>query len=456
MERAPGQPVTPRFLLSWSWQRFAWSFLEGLAVIAIALGAFLLARDLADGGGTTPPSATVDGQYEERLAANIQFFESRVAQTRDSLSDNRLVSLYLERLRLTGDTADVARAELAAMESLKVGAGTYASTIAMAQVKLAQHDFEGALQLSNAAAVLRPDATDPLAISGDAKMALGRYAEAGADYRAYLDNEPGFSAFARQATFAETNGNIPLATQFWQAAIDASATESPLDSAWALVQLGNLQATNNDLKAAGSNFEQALRVYPGYALAQAGEARVAAMRGDFDAAIEGYRAVTAKLPSPEFIAAQAEVAQRAGKPEEAQRQSALLGAIGQLFEANGVRNDLTLINFELDHAKPNAGTLAAAEAVYSERPSLAASDSYAWALYRAGRFDQARTVANETLRLGTREPLYFFHAGMIAAAQGDTTAARGFLARAIEINSNFHPLSAPEAKQTLKQLEASR
>ena len=124
MERAPGQPVTSRFLLSWSWQRFAWQILP---VVAIVLGAFLLARDLADGGGTTPPSATVDSQYEERLAANIQFFESRVAQTRDSLSYNRLVSLYLERLRLTGDTADVARAELAAIESLKVGAGTYAA-----------------------------------------------------------------------------------------------------------------------------------------------------------------------------------------------------------------------------------------------------------------------------------------------------------------------------------------
>ena len=452
MERAPGQPVTSRVSLSSNWRRIVW---QVMPVVAVALGAVLLARDLADGGGTTPPSATVDSQYQQRLAANIEFFEARVSETRDSLSYNRLVSLYLERLRLTGETADVARAELAALESLKVGAGTYASTIAVAQVKLAQHDFEGALQLSNAAAVLRPDAPDPLAISGDARMALGRYAEAREDYRLYLEQEPGFGAFARQAAFAEANGNIPLATQFWQAAIDASAIESPLDSAWALVQLGNLQATNNDLKDSSKHFERALSVYPGYALAEAGQARVAAIGGDFDKSLELYRTATAKLPSPELIVAHAEVAERAGKTDEAERQAALLGAIGQLFEANGIRNDLTLINFELDHGAA-ARALPKAEAAYRERPSLAAADTYAWALYRAGRLEEARRHADESLRLGTREPLYLFHAGMIAAAQGDTSAARDFLGRALEINSNFHPLAAPEAKQMLKRLGVSQ
>jgi tetratricopeptide (TPR) repeat protein len=452
MERATGQPVTSRVSLSWSWRRIAW---QVMPVVAVALGAVLLARDLAGGGGTTPPSATVDSQYEQRLAANIKFFESRVSETRDSLSYNRLVSLYLERLRLTGDTADVARAELAATESVRVAAGTYASTIAMAQVRLAQHDFPGALQLSNEAAALKPEANDPLAISGDAKMALGRYAEAGEDYRLYLEKEPGFGAFARQAVFAETNGNIPLATQFWHAAIDASAIESPIDSAWALVQLGNLQATNNDLTDASKQFEAALRVYPGYALAEAGQARVAAMSGEFEESLELYRKVTAKLPSPEFIVAHLEAAERAGNTQEAERQIALLGAIGQLFEANGIRNDLTLINFELDHGDP-ASALPKAEAAYRERPSLAAADTYAWALYRAGRLDEARRHADESLRLGTREPLYLFHAGMIAAAQGDSAEGRKFLARALELNPNFHPLHAPEAKRTLKRLEASR
>ena len=47
MERAPGLPATPRFF--WSWRHAGWHLLEGAAVIAIALGAFLLARDLTGG-----------------------------------------------------------------------------------------------------------------------------------------------------------------------------------------------------------------------------------------------------------------------------------------------------------------------------------------------------------------------------------------------------------------------
>lgn len=423
-----------------------------LSLAAILLGAFLLARNLRDAGGRAQPPAIVDSQYENRLAANIEFFETRVAETHDSLSYNRLVALYLERLRLTGDVSDVQRAEVAAERSLAAAPGTYASTLALAQVRLAQHDFEAALGLATEAAALRPNANEHLAISGDAKLALGRYKEAGEDYRRFLELAPGFSAFTREAVLAEAYGNLEVASQFWQVAIDASKDEAPLDSAWARVQLGNLQASTGDLKAAAESLDEALRVYPGYPLAQAGQARVAALRRDYRRAADLYAAVTARVPSPEFIAPYADVLLAKGDTAGFEQQAALIRAIGRLYEATSIRNDLTLILFELDHGNDIPAALESARTAYKARPSLAAADTYAWALYRNGDVAEARRFAEEALRLGTKDPLFLFHAGVIAKAAGDRAAALDSLQAAVRLNPEFHPVFAAEARRALEEL----
>ncbi len=453
MERVPGRPLSSRFLFDWSWRRLVWQFLPAVAIV---LGALLLARDLAGGDGTTPPPATVDSQYETRLAENIDFFETRVVETKDSLSYNRLTSLYLERLRLSGDAADVARAEVAANKGLEVAPKAYASVLAMATVRLAQHNFSEALVLIDQADSLKPDVPETFAIRGDAFMALGRYDEAGEDYGQYLDKSPGFSAFSRQALYAETYGNTDLAIQFWQAAIDSSRDESPVDSAWARVQFGNFLATNGRIGDAADQFKAALEIFPGYSLAQAGQARVAAMKGDQKTASSLYKQAVAKYPSPLFIAPYVDSAALAGDQVTATRETALIGAIGQLYVANNILNDLTLINFKLDHGEAGPETLAAARAAYEDRPSLAAADTYAWALFRSGQFDAASDYAARALSLGTKEPVYLFHAGMIAAAAGDSASARGFLSRALEINPAFDPVHAPEAAAALKTLGGAK
>jgi Flp pilus assembly protein TadD len=97
-----------------------------------------------------------------------------------------------------------------------------------------------------------------------------------------------------------------------------------------------------------------------------------------------------------------------------------------------------------------------AEAAWEERPSLAAADVYAWALYRAGRFSEAREYASQALHTGTREPLYLFHAGMIAAALGDQANAQKLLSEALALNPWFHPVHAGEARQQLRLLEGKR
>jgi tetratricopeptide (TPR) repeat protein len=116
---------------------------------------------------------------------------------------------------------------------------------------------------------------------------------------------------------------------------------------------------------------------------------------------------------------------------------------------------MELALFDADHGQDPAGVVGRARAAYERRPGIKAADTLAWSLFRAGQLDEARRYADEALRLGTTDPLMLYHAGMIAQAQQDSTAARDFLGRALALNPRFSPLYAPLAQQALDRLNAA-
>jgi tetratricopeptide (TPR) repeat protein len=456
MERNPGRELrlsSPRPAQPFRWRVIG----QYLPAILLAGAAFLVVREVKGGGAApTSPSSTVQANHSQILADDIKFFEDRVQETHDSLSYNRLTGYYLQRLRETGDVSDVQRAELSAQKSLVAAPNDYNGLISLSLVKIAEHDFEAAGALVKQAQAIIPTRTDALAITGDVQMALGQYPQAIESYRQYLEKEPGFSAYSREAVVAETDGNVPLAEQFWNAAVDSDKELAPENAAWARVQLGNLYFTNGRIDEAKSQYSQSLQTYPGYSYAQAGLGNVAAARGDYATAIRYYTNATATIPQPVFVLALGEIYQRVGKTAEANREFALMAAIRQLFDANNVKNDFTLITYALDHGGDLPTALAAAKTAYEQRPSLQAADVYAWALYRSGDFGAARAKSDEALRTGIHDPNILFHAGMIALSQADKTAAQVYLQRAIDLNPNFSMLHAPEATAALKTLKDSK
>jgi tetratricopeptide (TPR) repeat protein len=98
--------------------------------------------------------------------------------------------------------------------------------------------------------------------------------------------------------------------------------------------------------------------------------------------------------------------------------------------------------------------VAQARAQVAVRPSIVAWDVLAWTLYRNGDLDGAAEASKEALRLGTQNALMRFHAGMIAAARGETAQAITFLESALELNPHFSVRFASEARATLERLRA--
>jgi hypothetical protein len=58
----------------------------------------------------------------------------------------------------------------------------------------------------------------------------------------------------------------------------------------------------------------------------------------------------------------------------------------------------------------------------------------------------------QALRLGTQDPSFFYHAGMIADALDQRSKATGYLSKALNLNPGFSAVHAEEASRKLRAL----
>jgi hypothetical protein len=123
-----------------------------------------------------------------------------------------------------------------------------------------------------------------------------------------------------------------------------------------------------------------------------------------------------------------------------------MNVIQRLFVANGVRVDLELALFYVDHGMLARG-LPLARAAYRERPSIDGSDVLAWALVRTGHCGEALRYSRQALRLGTRDALKDFHRAMVERCLGDAADARAWFRRAVGLNPHFSVLWGPLARR---------
>jgi Flp pilus assembly protein TadD len=91
-----------------------------------------------------------------------------------------------------------------------------------------------------------------------------------------------------------------------------------------------------------------------------------------------------------------------------------------------------------------------AEREVARRRDVHTLDAYAWALYRSGRFAEARRTLEQVLAVGIREASMLYHAGAIAARLGDRATAVARLRESLGLN----PVSevAAEARRALERL----
>src|SRR4051812_47710048 len=426
------------------------AFAAMLVVLTLAMGTGRggapVAADAALAGApdAPAPSATTD----ERIA----ILQATVrARPRRADGYTLLAGAYRQKVRETGDANYYTKAGGLVARALRLAPGDLAALTERAALSASRHDFRGALRDALAARRAAPRVDKPFGVLVDALVELGRYRAAGRALQEMVDRRPDLAAYARVSYFRELHGDLGAAAAAMRLAVSAGSGAAE-NTAYVQSLLGDLQLARGRVGAAALAYRHALALVPRYAPAEAGLARVESARGRLPPAIGRLRGVVARLPLAQYVVALGETELAAGRRAAARGDLALVRVEQRLLAANGVNTDVDVALFEADHGGP-ARAVTLARRAWAGAPSVRSADALGWALIRAGKARAGARWAGRALRLGSRDPMFLYHAGMAAKAAGERSVARRRLRAALAANPRFSPLYAPRAVRALREVE---
>ena len=391
----------------------------------------------------------------------MRFLTARVGRDPDDFGAQvMLAGRYLQKLHQTGDHKYLPPALNAARASLRsVGAEVNSGGLtALVMAEQAGHNFVPARDDALRLVKLQPTKSESHALLGDALLELGDYDGAAKAFARMEKFGGGSGAQTRLARLDILRGQPEKAAERFSSAL-VLALDAPAPNretvAWCYWQLGEVAFSVGDLDAAESRYRDALTTAPDYFRALASMGRVRAAQGDLEGGIARYQEAIRAVPDPTFLAALGDLYHLSGREREAKANYELaeLAAIspvsgGSLTEHRRLHSR-QLALFLADHDLKPAAAYAAAKQEYSARRDIYGADALAWTALKAGHLKEAQAAIKAALKLGTRDAKLFYHAGMIARAGGDRSAARKHLQRALDLNPHFDPLQATLAKKAL-------
>lgn len=437
------------FIQTYPSRRYEILFLAALLVLAVTLVVRYLQPQPA-----MPVTISVDAPAPRELSDEytVVALQERIRSNPDDTDAYAFLGLaLLQQVRETADPALYSQAEQSFAEALKRDPQHLEALIGQGSLDLSRHQFAAALRRGEQARAINPYRAQVYGIIGDAQVELGRYEEAMESIQKMVDTRPSLSSYSRVAYLRELQGDREGAIEAMQRAITAGNPASA-ETRWVQMQLGHLYFNQGDLAQAEQIYAQILSTRADDVFALGGIARIRAAQGKYAEAIDLYRQISIQHPLPEFVIALGDLYMVTGQPEEAERQYDLVRAIQQLHASAGVRVDLELALFEADHSHDPPQTVKRAREAYAQRPNIFAADALAWALYGDGQYTEAQRYSQEALRLGTRDALLYYHAGLIAYALEDYSAAREYLQQALAINPYFSLRYAPAARELVQNL----
>ncbi len=385
------------------------------------------------------------------------------ADPKDRRVQLELAAGFIQKLRETGDAGYLNRAANIVNAVLEEQPPMPKALRLRNEIEMNLHHF--AKVASYAESMLERDPSDAatVGVRGDALMELGDYEQAGESYKRMVSLGANLFSYNRLAYYQFVTGN-PDAALGWMAQAVAAGSNSPENVAWCYSEMGDMLFKVGRIDDAEQAYRLALTAFPGYHRAHAGLGRTSAAGGDLKTAVANFLKAQAVVPLPEYAGWLETLYELDKDAAGAARQRAVLTATEKLMAANGEKANRTLALIYADKSADNyvdntgetrrnlGRAMELARAELEVRNDVYTWDALSWVLYKNKKFGEAKEASEKALAQHTPEPGFYFHAGMVAEANGDKVAAREFLHKALALNPHFDPRHAATAKTALERL----
>lgn len=346
---------------------------------------------------------------------------------------NYLAFALSRRARETSDPDYYEQATVAMNESLRLAPDNFDARKLETWIALGKHEFSRALELARALSKSRPDDVLAYALLTDACVETGNYDEAEKAAQWALDMRPGdISGLTRAAYLRELFGDIQGACDLMQSAYTKTSPLEVEDRAWILTQFAHLQLLNGKPDIAEPALVDALALFPGYHYALGNMVKVKLAQKRFGEAVGVARDFIRAAPHPENLFVLGEALALASQFDES--KSVFLDFESRaISESSGSDNaNRELVFYYINHAgKPIEG-LQIARQEMERRQDVFTREAFAWALQANGQLEEARTEMDTVLKIGIRDPVFFYHAGVIAQRNGNHEQAREYLQESLK------------------------
>jgi tetratricopeptide (TPR) repeat protein len=366
------------------------------------------------------------------------------ADPRDRRVKVDLAFLYLQKGRETADFHYLDLAMNITNALLDQDSGDMLARRLDNEINMMKHEFRRVATSAEDLTKLAPSDPGPWGNLGDALMELGEYERAGQAYQRMFAARPGLESYNRLAYFKFVTGDAAGAIHLMKLAIEAGS-RIPEPVAWCYNELGDMFFKTGRIEEARAAYLQAIHLFPAAHKAHYGLGRVLAGDGKLTEAAVSVKRAQSIVPLVEYAGELEQIYKHLGKPDEARKQQALIDVVDKLSRARGetANRVLALIYIDEDRKLDYAAQLAENE--LENRNDVYTFDALSWVYYAQKHFDEAAKMSEKALRFRTTEPAFYYHAGMIASAQGRGDEAKQLLRRALELNSRFDLNHAPEA-----------
>ena len=429
-----------------TWQ---WVGGGGLLVLAIAAMVYVMSgtQEKNEDFVVISPSSNI-----VNVEASMAYLEEKV---RKHPSEERyrlaLTQVYLQHAAASREEElYLPKAERLLSDLLKKHPEHYEARALQARLLNTFHRFEEARDISEALLAENSHKAYVYGILVDALVELGAYEQAVEACDQMIALRPGLTSYARASYLRELHGDTEGAIQAMEMAVQAGVAGSS-ERSWALYQLGQLYLGENDVQRAAKVFEGTLEEDPGNAFAKGGLGHAHLIWGDLEEAVALFEEAYAMVPADEFLEGLVEAYAELG--EEGKVAEMLEALETNLISADRMGENVRMeyADFLIDLDRDLTQALEWAELEYQRRPGhLHALETYAWALHKMGRSQEATSYIDEAMRLGTGDAMVHYRAGTIYEGAQQPELARHHFEAAIEANLHIEsPTAAREVTATL-------